>query len=197
MDGWNAKDRVTLVKKDGTLFREAIPSIVNSKQITIPAADLPIEVGDHLLRSLPSGLVEDFEVIDPGFVQGISGAIPAHFQTKVRRTDAPQASPQTIINNITNHVSGANARVNINSTDNSTNTGTTLNVMKVAEFVDQLKGSMGSFTDEQRDRMAEPLALLESEIRSGIPNHGRMRDHLVSIRTARKEPLRASWHPVS
>ena len=112
-----AKDNVSLVKKDGSVFRKDIPATVTSGMVITFVADLPIEVGDHFFRQLPSGLVEDFIVTDPGFMRGVGGAIGPHFQAKVRRGDEPTAAPQTIIN----HITGNNARVNVNSVDNSSN----------------------------------------------------------------------------
>ncbi|MHC0055447.1 hypothetical protein [Actibacterium sp. D379-3] len=109
-------DRVTLVKKDGTVAKENIHAMVQPKTIFMDDATLPIEPGDRLLRLLPSGLVDEYIVNEPGFYSGLSG-MKAHFQTKVKRSDAPAAQPSTIINNI----QGNNARVNINSTDNSQN----------------------------------------------------------------------------
>lgn len=110
------KDKVTLVKKDGTVAKENIPASVQPNKIFMTDKTLPLEPGDHLLRTLPSGLVEEYIVDEPGYYSGLTGMDP-HFQTKVHRSDAPEAKPSTIINNIQGH----NARVNINSTDNSQN----------------------------------------------------------------------------
>ena len=123
-------DKVTLAKKDGTIVRKNIAASVQSNRIFVHDRDLPIEVGDHFLRQLPSGLVEDFVVDDPGFSSGLHG-IPAHFQAKVHRSDRPTGQPQTIINKII----GDNARVNINSTDNSTNSVTTNSATLFAEML--------------------------------------------------------------
>jgi len=109
-------DRVTLVKNDGTVAKENIRAMVQPKTIFMDDETLPIEPGDRLLRLLPSGLVDEYIVNEPGFYSGLRG-MKAHFQTKVKRSDAPAAQPSTIINNI----QGNNARVNINSTDNSQN----------------------------------------------------------------------------
>ena len=113
-----ARDKVTLVKKDGTVFRADIPATVSTGEIITFMKDLPIEVGDHFLRQLPNGLVDDYIVSDPGYHSGIAGAIQPHFQVKVRRSDAPAAPPQTIIANF----HGPNSRMNVNSTDSSSNT---------------------------------------------------------------------------
>lgn len=137
-------DRVTLVKRDGTVVRENIPATVSSKQITTLMPDLPIEVGDHFLRQLPSKLVEDYIVTDPGFRSGVS-PIPPHFQTKVQRSDAPAASPQTII--ATFH--GANSRVNVNSTDNSVNIASGISIDQLTSLVAQVRSGMPALPAEQ------------------------------------------------
>jgi hypothetical protein len=78
---------------------------------------VPLTAGDAVERSLPSGIVERFIVIDPGFQQGIHG-IPSHYQAKYRRADAePRKAGGHIV-----HVSGAHARINMDSIDRSTNT---------------------------------------------------------------------------
>lgn len=113
------QDKVTLVKKDGTVFRADIPATVSTGEIITFIRDLPIEVGDHFLRQLPNGLVDDYIVTDPGYRSGVAGGvIQPHFQVKVRRSDAPAAPPQTIIANF----HGPNSRMNVNSTDSSSNT---------------------------------------------------------------------------
>jgi hypothetical protein len=54
------RDKVTLVKADGTVARQNIKAQVSAGEIITFDADLPLEPGDHFLRSLPSGLVEDY-----------------------------------------------------------------------------------------------------------------------------------------
>jgi hypothetical protein len=105
-------DRIALVKKDGTLFRENVPASVQARMIIINDTTLPIEQDDHILRKLPSNLNEDLVVMDATCYTGRL----AHWEVKYRRGGAP-TSVQTIINNISGH----NARVNINSTDSSNN----------------------------------------------------------------------------
>ena len=50
------EDRVTLVKNDGRIEREEIPSLVMKGKVQIHDSSLPIEVGDHLLRIFQMGL---------------------------------------------------------------------------------------------------------------------------------------------
>jgi hypothetical protein len=110
------RDVVTFLKKDGTVIREDIPSSVQSEKIFVFDVDLPIEVGDKFQRKLPSGLIEEYSVIDPCFMNG-TGSIKSHYQTKVKRNGLADPQPNTVINNFSGHSS----RVNINSTDQSTN----------------------------------------------------------------------------
>ncbi len=173
--------RVTLVKADGTVFKENIAATVSGNRIITFDATLPLEPGDHFLRQLPSGLVEDFVVVDPGFHETL-GSIPASFQAHVRRSDQPTAQPQTVINNITNHVSGTNARVNINSIDKSNNVAA-IPVLKLAGLLDQMKPAVEGLPEPQRIAIAEPIALLESEIRSGNADPPTVHSALQSMRS--------------
>lgn len=110
-------DLVTLVKADGTVAKEDIKALVQPKMIFMDDETLPIEPGDHLLHKLPSGLVADYLVDDPGFYSKSFTGMGAHFQTKVRRDGPGFQREGTIINNI----QGDNARVNMHSVDNSSN----------------------------------------------------------------------------
>lgn len=121
IEGWAhveemMKDKLTFVKSDGRVIKENVQGRVVGGQIFTFDDSLPIEPNDRFLRSLPSGVVEEFIIEDPGYSAGL-GEIKPHFQSAVRRSDQPVAPPSTIINNI----KGANARVNIHSTDNSKN----------------------------------------------------------------------------
>jgi hypothetical protein len=149
------RDKVTLVKKDGTVVRKGIPASVQPNQVFIFEHTLPIDVGDHLLRELPSGLVDDFIVDDPGFMSGLMGGIPQHFQTKVHRSDQPAGQPQTIINNIV----GDHAKVNINSTDNST---TYITSNSETLFTEMLKALAQIETKSERENIAATIAAMSA-----------------------------------
>lgn len=175
-------DRVTLVKADGTVFRKDIAALVTAGQVTTWTPDLPVEVGDHILRQLPSGLVEDYVVKDPRFYDALG--MGAHFQIKVQRSTAPTAEPATVIQNITNHFHGPNARVNYNSTDNSTNivnTGPTIEQLR--DFVTKVSAAKVALPEPQQTEIATPIALLEDEIRSGNPSPLRVTSALQSLKT--------------
>jgi hypothetical protein len=172
------RDKVSLVKKDGTLCRTDIPATVSTGEITTFAEDLPIEVGDHFLRELPNGLLDDYIVIDPGYQSGITGAIRPHYQVKVRRSDAPSAPPQTIIANF----HGANSRMNVNSTDNSVNVVSGISAEQLAAFISQVRASMSALPAKHQEAIAEPLAVLEGEADSEAPSPSKIHSALLMIR---------------
>lgn len=141
-------DKVTFTKKDGSFVKSDIKASVQTKGIMLSDTELPIEAGDHFLRQLPNGLVEDYVVIDPIFHSGFA-TIKAHWDVKVRRTNEPPATPQKIINNITGH----NARINIGSTDNSTNT---VNENSEKLFADLSAALVKGIADRsERDRLLQ------------------------------------------
>lgn len=178
-------DRVTLVKKDGSVVKDNIKCVVTSGKIQIHDAMLPIEVGDHLLRKLPNGLVEDYIVENPQLHSGL-GSIKAFYIVDVRRTDAPAAQPATIIQRITAHITGANSRLTI-GTDNSVNSNTEISGLQVASLLEQLKPSLAALPEAQRTKIAEPIKLLEGEIHSGKPDQSKLRSGLLTMKSIAEE----------
>lgn len=109
-------EMITLVKKDGQRF-DNLRAVIASGKILTNAGKIPVEDGDEFVRTLPSGVEERFTIIDAGFQPGFGSVIPAHYQSKVRKSTAPRpAPPQQHF-----HLSGPNSRVNIQSHDASTN----------------------------------------------------------------------------
>jgi hypothetical protein len=159
------KEPVTLMKKDGAILRSDIPAVVSDGQIRMFVTDLRIEVGDHILRQLPNGLVEDYIVDEPCYSNGI-GPIPANYAVKVHRSDAPTAPPQTVIANF----HGANSRMNVNSTDNSSN-----NVIYQTHDLNQLADELSRLREALLARAQSPehyaaigaIASAELEAKSG------------------------------
>lgn len=86
MLGSLAKDRVTLIKNDGTTI-DNIKALVQPNMIFIEDASLPIEEGDYLIRALKNGLQERYLVLDRGFYDDFAG-VKAHYQVKVRKETA-------------------------------------------------------------------------------------------------------------
>lgn len=112
-------EAIALHKADGQV-KNNIRARVSGDKVLIDDVTLKIEVGDKLVRSLPSGLKEELVVVDPGFNQGLGMELPPHFQVRVRKEWMEKANPQAV----TYNVSGPNARVNVHSHDHSTNTVT-------------------------------------------------------------------------
>ena len=77
------KDKIKLQKGDGEIINN-ISAIITKDSIVIDNPNLPIEVGDILIRTLPSKLEEKYEIIDYTFYPKMGG-IPAHFQIKYER----------------------------------------------------------------------------------------------------------------
>ena len=111
------KDRVALIKKDGRRF-EGIKASVQRDKIFTSDAKIPIEEGDTFERTLPSGVVERYTVLDAGFYERIGG-IKSHYQSVVAKETRIETKrqPTHVIYNLI----GPNARVNIQSIDASKN----------------------------------------------------------------------------
>ena len=108
-------DKVKLIKKSGTIIDD-ISADTQPGLICIQDEKVPVEDGDILERKLPSGIIEQWVVLDPGYYGSYTG-VPS-YQCKVKKvSQIVQPAPQNIIYN----VNGANAKVNVNSTDQSTN----------------------------------------------------------------------------
>lgn len=105
---------ITLVKRDGSRVG-GIEAGIHSTSILIGGGDWPIEEGDILERARESGIVDRYEVTNPGFRD--SEDYGPHFQVKYRLASAQPATTSTVYN-----LHGPNSRVNIGSTDNSVNT---------------------------------------------------------------------------
>ena len=89
-------DTISLVKKDGRRFDNII-SNVQSEKIFTDDTTLPIEEGDKFIRELPNGQVEDYLILDTGFMKG-QRLIPDHYQVKVRQETAIQDESTTLVN---------------------------------------------------------------------------------------------------
>jgi hypothetical protein len=155
-------DRITLVKKDGRRFQN-LPASVQSGKISTLDPQIPIDDGDHFERSLPSGTVEKYLILDAGFHQAFHG-IPAGYQSKVRKETALMAP--TGATHVVYNLTGPNARVNIQSTDSSTNV---VNVETSALFVALRKVVSESIADDRaRQQVASAIDGMESTV--GTPS---------------------------
>lgn len=111
------KDTVSIFKSSGEIV-ENIKASVQRKKMFIQRSDILIETGDLIQRSMSNGAIETYEVIEPGFHEGVGG-IPAGYQIIHKNLGIPEV--EKAIQSITYNLNGANNRVNNNSVDNSTN----------------------------------------------------------------------------
>lgn len=109
------QSKIDIVAPDGEI-RHSTKAIFGDT-IVIPDPKVAIFSGDEIRRTIPSGVEEAFEVLDPVF-HDRHGGIPAHYQVKNRRKGI---FPSGTGGNFTIHVSGPNSRVNVNSADHSKN----------------------------------------------------------------------------
>lgn len=144
------KDKVTLVKEDGTTH-ENVTAGVQSELIFVDDASLPIEVGDKIKRKLPSGVEETFVVTAPNFYER-HGGIPAHYQIKYRRDDvASQGHP----GNVPLASQGQSGTVNINVTGGD---NTRVNFGSVDQSINVSKSEAGATFDQARELVREQVA---------------------------------------
>lgn len=175
------KDKVTLVKADGTVAKESVPAFVSGDIVFTSDKNLPVEVGDYLLRDLPSGLVEKYEVINPKYYDVGRGA-DAHFQIDVMRAGASRSQP-TVVQDITNNFSGANSRVNINSTDNSTNVSANFSAEQLRAFVEQVRPVLAQLPANCQEIVGAQLIAIEEEAKKSAPAKMRVISALQTIKS--------------
>ncbi|SOD61630.1 hypothetical protein SAMN06273570_5218, partial [Candidatus Pantoea floridensis] len=60
------RDTLSLVKRDG-VRTDGIKGSVQKDKIFILRSDIAVERGDLLIRSMPHGGIEEYEVIEPNF----------------------------------------------------------------------------------------------------------------------------------
>jgi hypothetical protein len=175
------KDKVTLVKADGKVARERIPALVTGEMIFTADETLPVEVGDFLLRNLPNGLVEKYEVTNPKYYD-VGHGQDAHFQIDVTRAEAPQ-SKASVVQGITNNFNGPNSRVNINSTDNSVNISADLSSEKLQSFVEQVRPLLSQLPEESQQIIEAQLVTIEEEVDKTTPTKIRALSALQAIKS--------------
>lgn len=176
-----SKDRVTLVKADGTVAREQVPALVTGDMIFTADKTLPVEVGDYLLRNLPNGLVEKYEVKNPVYYD-IGQGLDAHFQIDVTRSGTPQAQA-TVVQGITNNFNGPNSRVNIHSTDNSINLSADFSSKQLCDFVEQVRPVLSQLPENSQEIIKAQLVTIEEEANKPTPSKMRVLSALQSIKS--------------
>lgn len=84
-------DRVTITSASGEKLFDISASVQKDK-IYIQRSDILIEIGDFIERKMSNGGIEHYEVIDPGFHEGLGG-IPAGYQMRVKRSISTPPNP--------------------------------------------------------------------------------------------------------
>jgi len=174
-------DRVTLVKSDGHVTRKDILALVVGDKIFTADETLPLEVGDHLLRQLPNGLVEDYEIINPRFFNEPEG-FESHFQIEVQKVGTPKAK-KSVIQGITNNFTGPNARVNMHSIDNSINVSSEFSPEQLRNFIDQVRPVISHLPEENQGVVDAQLSIIEDEANKQQPSKMLVLGALQSIKS--------------
>ena len=135
-------DKVTLRLSDGSQRDNVHAQFTRKGTILLPSEDLPVREGDVVLRKLPNGIVDEFEVAHVDFQHG-HGDLPPITTLTARKRGSRLGGHQPRVQNVYN-VSGANPRVNVNSTDNSTNVSAVDNAVVFRD----LRGALARLQDE-------------------------------------------------
>ena len=175
------KDKVTLVKANGTVAKEQVHALVVNEKIFTADKTLPVEVGDYLLRNLPNGLVEKYEVIKPSYYD-VGGGFDPHFQIDVTRVGPPQAQAE-VVRGITNNFNGPNSRININSTDNSLNVSMEFSPKQLDDFVEQVRLVLFQLSEDNQKIIEAQLVTIEEEAAKPTPKKLRVLSALQSIKS--------------
>jgi len=165
------RDKVSIQKKNGQLL-SGIAAAVTGDTIVTQGADVLIEPGDLVLRKMSNGGEETFEVIDPGFHEGLD-SIPPGYVMRVRKLGLPEA--KAAMQNITYNVTGPNARVNHHSVDNSSNT---VNYnSEAAELIAALRVEIGrlALPEAEKAGALDVVDAIESQVTSGTPSKAVMK----------------------
>jgi hypothetical protein len=103
---------ITLIKHDGTTAQAQ--AVVTPKEMSVIQANFPVEAADTIERRRPDGIVERYEVLDPGFAPPFGG-LPAHYSIKVRNLGTRRPEPTAVVHNTTYNNSGQVAAMGPNA----------------------------------------------------------------------------------
>lgn len=131
-------EKVSIIKQDMRVI-EDVKALVQRKMVFIEDGFLNIEEGDIIERVLPSGVKEQFRVLDRGFYKGAHG-IPDHYQIQVERvSDYIKSRQGQVINEY--HIDSAE-KVNIHSIDNSQTFNISANDISLMETLKKLANGL-------------------------------------------------------
>lgn len=110
----NHRDIITIIKPNGEKI-ENIKANVQSHKIFIHDKTIPLEDGDTIRRILPTGITENYSVLDNGFYHGGNG-LPGGYQAKVQKETLSSYSQKVNSSNIY-HINASNSNVNVSPTN--------------------------------------------------------------------------------
>ncbi|MED5607806.1 hypothetical protein VV867_08910 [Pseudomonas sp. JH-2] len=159
------RDKVNLLKTDGTKVDGIAATVSGSNLIVIKGEKVIISSGDILVRPLSNGGEETYEVVDPRYYD--VGHIGPHYQLQVKKLGIPEA--KAAVQHITYNLSGVNSRVNVNSTDNSTNV---INInSEVAQEIGTLREAISAapLSEAEKKDASEVVEAVEAQFQTGKP----------------------------
>jgi hypothetical protein len=161
------KDKIKVLKPDGQESSELSAS-VQSKGIYLMSSSVLIEPNDLIQRIMSNGGTETFQVLDPGFHEGMGRNMPAHYQMKVKKLGLPET--EKAIQSITYNLNGNNTRVNNESTDNSTNVVNINN--DLSETIEALKTEIHrlELTAQEKQEAIEIVGAIEEQCKNDKPS---------------------------
>lgn len=115
-----ANNPFVLKKQDGQEL--SFLGVLSKSSILTFNSKLLVEEGDSVERTLPSGVVERYFILDPGFNSGLRQIGP-FYNMKVQRQSTIPPKQLPLAHGITNiyNVQGPNARINLHANDQSQN----------------------------------------------------------------------------
>lgn len=174
------RDTVSILKTTGEKI-ENIKASVQKQKTFIQRSDILIETGDLIQRTMSNGATETYEVIDPGFHEGLGG-IPAGYQIVHKNLGLPET--EKAIQSITYNLSGYNSRVNNKSTDNSTNVVNINN--DVAEHISMLRHEIKRLIESvsEQNEALEIVDAIEGQFESDRPSKPVLKTLLEALPSA-------------
>ena len=91
-------EKVSLHKLNGQVVND-IKALVDENEIHIDDTSVVIEDGDYIVRALPNGSSDYYQVTDRGFFKGDNMAFPDHYQSKVAKVGQSEME-KAIANNV-------------------------------------------------------------------------------------------------
>ena len=84
------REKIDIIKQSGQTFNQ-IDALIGNSSALIEDTSIIIEDNDYIVRKLPNGLIEYYEVIDNGYCVGSGHGIPQHYQVKMKKVERMHA----------------------------------------------------------------------------------------------------------